>query len=91
MSNLNDRDADLQYLNSRNLFTAYYALRQELRDSQQIPTDELEVLVMGAYALWIITEGKACEILGCNRIEFRDKYLKFLDENPDVKEFVKGI
>jgi hypothetical protein len=49
MSNLSDLDATLQETSGRAIIEVWESMRSQLRKTQQVSTEELELLVMGAY------------------------------------------
>jgi hypothetical protein len=78
MSRLNDLDCDRAISTSMQLYNVYKELRSHLFNTGRIPKDELKLLVVTTYNAEVITEGKACEILNCNRIEFRKMINEFI-------------
>lgn len=79
MSRLNDIDRNLEATTALELLNEWNDLRRHVLNSQHIPKDELQFLVLTAYKAEAITEGRACEILQCDRLDFRDLYDTFLD------------
>jgi predicted HTH domain antitoxin len=72
MSKLNDFDCELDVRTSLEFYEAYKDLRSHLFNTRQIPKDELQLLVVSAYNNEVITIGKACELLNCTNLEFRE-------------------
>jgi len=72
LSRLNDFDCEHDIRTGLELAKAYKQMRSHLFNTCRIPKDELQVLVVNAYQNEVITTGKACELLNCDRLEFRD-------------------
>lgn len=72
MSRLNDLDLDLDIRTATRFYQTYKEMRAHLFNTGRIPMDELKLLTIAAYKGEAITEGKACELLGCDRIDFRE-------------------
>lgn len=85
MSWLNDLDRNLEATTALELLNEWNNLRRHILSSQRLPKDEIQFLVLTAtaYRAEAITEGRACEILQCDRLDFRDLYHTFLDGETD--------
>lgn len=44
----------------------------------------IEMCIFFAYSYGQITEGAAMELMGINRLEFRQHWISYLKQNPDV-------
>lgn len=66
--------------------------RKSLRDAGLYPKKDIEHLTYSALAIASITEGRACKILGLDRIQVRDGFSKWLQDQPqyvrDAEAFV---
>lgn len=83
MSRLNDLDRNLEAATALDLLNEWNDLRRHILSSQRLPKDEIQFLVLTAYRAEAITEGRACEILQCDRLDFRDLYHTFLDRETN--------
>jgi hypothetical protein len=62
--------------------------RERLAQNQQVSVDELRILVFTSYSCGTVTEGRACELLCMDRLEFRKEWLQWLDGNATMSAIV---
>jgi len=64
--------------------------RERLAQNQQVPVDELRVLVFTSYSCGMVTEGRASQLLSMDRLEFRKVWREWLEVNPKMMNIWDG-
>jgi hypothetical protein len=62
--------------------------REYPAQNQQVPVDELRVLVFTGYSCGMVTEGRACELLCMDRLDFRKEWFQWLEGNATMSAIV---
>ncbi len=88
MSKLNDLDAESVLVPNTpdKLVRLWGKERRQLAKNSRVDKDTLELLVCCTHHLGEITEGRAAEILGLFRLEFRSLYVKWEEEYQDPND-----
>ncbi len=88
MSKLNDLDAESVLVPNTpdKLVRLWGKERRQLAKNSRVDKDTLELLVCCTHHLAEITEGRAAEILGLFRLEFRSLYVKWEEEYQDPND-----
>lgn len=76
---------------SKSFLEAIQKEKARLAHNQQVPIDELRQLVFVSYACSMITEGRCCELLCIDRLQFRDEWQKWSEENVRMLDIFNSV
>ncbi len=71
---------------ARGLIKAIQEQRERMNQNQQVPVDELRLLVFVAYSCSMISIGRAYELFCTDLLDFRQQWNEWAKENPRMLE-----
>ncbi|MBD2570018.1 hypothetical protein [Anabaena lutea] len=76
---------------SKGLLESIRKERERLAQNNQVPVDDLRILVFTSFSCNMISEGRACQLLCTNRIDFRLEWLQWLESHPHMEKISDSL